>query len=321
MQRIPYPGRLHLKGEEALASADALFNDFASAKLELIRLVKTAYFELVFAHSAIEINEADQRLLQEFKAITSARYAVGKGNLQEVIRADLDLAKVEHRQIVLGRNLNIDTARLNLLLGRAAGLSLPVPSGLPETTALREKDSLIKMALFNNPEIKAAKSRIEAGEASLKLARLQSYPDFALVGSYNRAWANEDLRPFVGVSMNVPIQFGRLRAEKNIAVAKLGRARSMLKAMQDQVRFRLEKAVQRIEEFRHAERLFRKTIIPESELNLNAARAGYGDGKNDFLTLITAQRGLVNAQLEHKRIMVDLRIWEANLARSIGEEW
>ena len=61
------------------------------------------------------------------------------------------------------------------------------------------------------------RDRIEAAEDSLKLAESQSYPDFAISGSYNRAWMNEDLRPFIGISVNVPIQFGRLRAEKNIA--------------------------------------------------------------------------------------------------------
>lgn len=176
------------------------------------------------------------------------------------------------------------------------------------------------MALSHHPAIGAARSRIEAAEASLKLAESRSYPDFAVSGSYNRAWMNEDLRPFIGISVNVPIQFGRLRAGKSIAKAKFNRAKLMLKGMEDQVRYKVEEATQRIEEFHHAEKLFRETIIPESELNLNAARAGYSNGKNDFLTLIMAKRALVETQLKYKRIMVDIRIWEAKLIQTIGEE-
>ncbi|VAX17091.1 hypothetical protein MNBD_NITROSPINAE03-144 [hydrothermal vent metagenome] len=318
-QPIPYPGKLHLKGERTLAEADAMFSDFGSAKLELIRLVKTAYLELWFTRAAIDINDEDKKLLKEFKTIASGRYSAGKGALQDVIHADLNLAKAEHKQIVLNRTLNIATARLNVLLGRAARLSLPAPSGLPQITPLPDKEAMIKQALAHNPAIGAAISRITAATASLKLARLQSYPDFAVSGSYNRAWMSEDLRPFVGISLNVPIQFGRLRAEKNVAMAKLNRSRSILKAMEDQVRFKVEEPAQKIEEFHHAGKLFREAIIPESELNLKAARAGYSSGKNDFLTLIMAERGLIDSRLKYKRIMVDLRIWEAKLISAIGE--
>ncbi|HEB72334.1 MAG TPA: TolC family protein [Nitrospirae bacterium] len=318
-QPIPYPGKLHLKGERALAEADAMFSDFGYAKLELIRLVKTAYLELWFTRAAIDINNEDKKLLKEFKTIAAGRYSAGKGALQDVIHADLDLAKVEHKQIVLKRTLNIATARLNVLLGRAARLSLPAPSGLPEVTPLPDKEAMIKRALSHNPAIGAAISRITAAKASLKLARSQSYPDFAVSGSYNRAWMSEDLRPFIGISLNVPIQFGRLRAEKNIALAKLNRSKSILKAMEDQVRFKVEEPAQKIEEFHHAGKLFREAIIPESELNLDAARAGYSSGKNDFLTLIMAERGLIDSRLKYKRIMVDLRIWEAKLISATGE--
>lgn len=319
-QQVPYPGKLDLKGELALAEAAAVFSDFSSAKLELIRFVKIAYLELWFTHSAIDINNEDKKLLQEFKTIASGRYAAGKGNLQDVIHADLDLAKVEHKQIVLERTINIAAARLNVLLGRAAGLSLPGPSGLPEVTPLPDKETMIKLALSHNPAIGAAISRIKAAKASLKLAESQSYPDFAVSGSYNRAWMSQDLRPVIGVSVNVPIQFGRLRAGKDIARAKLNRSKSMLKAMEDKVRFKVEEPTQKIEEFRHAGKLFREAIIPESELNLNAARAGYSSGKNDFLTLIMAQRGLIASRLKYMRIMVDTRIWEAKLIRAIGEK-
>lgn len=319
-QPIPYPGKLRLRGEEALASANAMFDDYGTAKLELIRLVKTAYFELVFAHSAIEINETDKKLLQEFKTITSARYATGEGNLQENVQVDLALAKVEHKQIVLNKVLRVAVARLNILLGRRPELYIPAPSAFPDLPPIPDRDLIIEKALSGNRAIKAAKFRIESAEAGLKLAELQAYPDFTLAGSYNRAWMDENVRPFVGVSMNVPIQFGRLRAEKNIGLAKFNRAKSILKAMEDNVRFGVEEALQTIEESRHAERLFRKTIIPESELNLSSALAGYSSGKNDFLTLITAQRELVDMRLKYKRIMVDVQIWEAKLVEITGEE-
>ncbi|VAX23333.1 hypothetical protein MNBD_NITROSPINAE02-997 [hydrothermal vent metagenome] len=319
-QRIPYPGKLGLKGDYALAEAQAVFKDLASARLELIRMVEAAYLELYYEYSADEITEEEKRLLMEFKTIASARYAAGKGNLQNVIHADLDLAKVEHKQIVIERERKIATARLNVLLGRGAELALPAPSGLQPVAPLPEKGALMEKAKLFNPCIVAARSRMEAAQVSLKLAKSKSYPDFMVTGSYNTAWMNKDLHPFIGVGINIPIVSDRLRAENKIATAKIKQATWKLQAATDKVRFDVERAWQRIKELHHARELFRKTLLPETKLNLNAALAGYSEGKNDFLTLITAQRALVETKLKYERILVDMRIWDSRLTQTIGEK-
>ncbi len=319
-QRIPYPGKLNLKGDHALAEAEAMFKDLGSARLELISMVEAAYLELYYAYSADEITREEKRLLTEFKTIASARYAAGKGNLQNVIHADLDLAKVEHKQIVIERERKIATARLNVLLGRAADLALPQPSRLLPIAPLPGKGELMEKAQLFNPAIVAAKSRIEAAQVSLKLAKSKSYPDFMVTGSYNTAWMNKDLHPFVGVGINIPFVSDRVQAENKIATAKIKHAKWKLKAATDKVRFDVEQAWQRIKELSHARELFRKTLLPETRLNLSAALAGYSEGKNDFLTLITAQRALVETKLKYERILVDMRIWDSRLIHTIGEK-
>jgi len=317
-QRIFYPGKSRLKGEKAIAEATASLNDFGSAKVKLASLVKSAYLELFFAHRVIEVNKENKKLLQEFKIIAEAQYSAGKGNLQDVIQADLDLAKAEHRDIIFERKLKVATARLNTLMGRKAQLSLPAPARLPFMSPLPDKDILLKKALNKNPFIKAARFKIEAGNLSLKLAHAQSYPDFTLTGSYNRAWAKDELRPFIGVSINIPLLSGRLRAEKNIAKIKLNQASSDLTAEENNIRFKIENAWQRLKEFHHSEKIFSEVIIPQTKLNLNAARAGYRNGGNDFLTLVTAERSLVNTKLKYERVLVDLRLMQAKLLEAVG---
>ncbi len=318
-QTIPYLGKLGLKGYKAIAEAEVALNSFSSAKLELVQMVKTVYLELFFTHRAIEINEENTNLLQNFKTITESRYSAGKGNLQDVVQVDVDLAKVEHRGITLERKLRVATARLNTLMGRPAGLPLPIPAGLPPVSSFPDKDVLLEKALLQNPSVRAARSRIEAARSSLKLAEYKSYPDFVVTGSYNKAWMTDELRPFIGIGVNIPIGFGRLSAERNIASARLGRANWELKVVEDRIRFQVERIWQKINESRHAEKLFHEALLPETKLNFDAAKAGYSDGKNDFLTLITAERSLVNTKLQYERIRVDLRAGEAALSRVIGK--
>ncbi|VAX17291.1 Heavy metal RND efflux outer membrane protein, CzcC family [hydrothermal vent metagenome] len=317
-QRIFYPGKLRLKGEKAIAEATASLNDFGSAKVKLASLVKSAYLELFFAHRAIEVNEENKKLLQEFKTIAEAQYSAGKGNLQDVIQADLDLAKAEHNDIMFERKLKVATARLNTLMGRKAQLPLPAPARLPLMPPLPDKEILLKKALNKNPSIKAARFKIEAHNLSLKLAHAQSYPDFTFTGSYNRAWAKDELRPFVGVSINIPLLSSRLRAKKNIAKIKLNQANSDLTAKENDIRFEIENAWQRLKEFHHSEKIFSEIIVPQTKLNLNAARAGYRNGGNDFLTLVTAERSMVNTKLKYERVLVNLRLMQAMLLEAVG---
>jgi len=318
-QRIPYPGKLELKGNEALAEAEAALNDFGSAKLKLVYMVKTAYLELCFVHRAIEINEEDIKLLRDLKTIAETRYGAGETNLQDAVQADVSLARAEHRGIVLERTLKIATARLNTLMGREAGRYLPPPDGLPAPAPLSDKETLLQKAIESNPAIKSARSKIEAAEVSTKLAGAQSYPDFTITGSYNRAWMTDELRPFIGVTLNIPLRSDRLSAERSAAAARLDRAGAELAAEEDRVRLQIEEAWQRLKEARHAVKLFRDVLLPEADLSLKTAQTGYAAGKNDFLTLITAGRTLIDTKLQYERVMVDMRVAEAELVRLAGE--
>ena len=88
----------------------------------------------------------------------------------------------------------------------------------------------------------------------------------------------------------------------------------------DRVRYEVETAFHKLEESSHLEKHFFKILLPATELNFEAARAGYKEGKNDFITLIAAEKALVKARLEYEHILVDMRIREAELSRIVGEK-
>ena len=274
-QRFNYPGKLVLKGEIALKEAEAKLGDFRSARLELILSVKSSCLTLFYVNRVIEINGEEKRIFEELKTVTTSRYAAGKGSLQEPAQAGVELARVEHRGITLNRMLRVAGARLNTLMGRGSSLPLPPPAGLPDVKKISDKEALVEEAIFNNPDIRAARLKKGSAVDSLKLAEMQYYPDFTVMGSYNRAWMADELRPFVGIGISVPIRFGRLDAGEREAKAKSSRLGFKLRAVLDRVRYEMEEAYQKLEESSHLEKHFLKTMLPATELNLEAARAGY----------------------------------------------
>lgn len=319
-QRFPYPGKLALKGKIALKEAEAELGDFRSARLELILSVKSSYLALFYIYRAIEINGEERRILDELKTTVTSNYAAGKGSLQEPAQAGMELARVEHRGITLDRMLRVAGARLNTLMGRESSLPLPPPAGLWDVKKFSDKEALVEEALSNNPDIRAARLKKGSARVSLKLARMQYYPDFTVMGSYNRAWMTDELRPFVGIGINVPIRFGRLDAGEREAKAKSSRLGFKLRAVMDRVRYEVEAVFHKLEESSHVKKHFLNTLLPATELNFEAARAGYKEGKNDFITLIAAEKALIKAKLEYEHILVNMRTREAELSRIIGEK-
>ncbi|NNL66138.1 MAG: TolC family protein [Myxococcales bacterium] len=179
-------------------------------------------------------------------------------------------------------------------------------------------EALIEEAFAEKPELAAAAARVGAEESRADLARREYFPDFTVVGSYNRLWQEEDLQPFVGLQLNVPLQLGRRKAAVNEAEARLEAARSQRVAVEDEVRLAVQTGVERLAEAHHVERLFRDRLVPAAHDQVAAARSGFETGRNSFLALIDAERNRLNVELGYEEALANLARRRAELDRARG---
>src|SRR3989338_2079990 len=93
MQSLPYPGKLSLKSEMAQKEAEAAEEEYKDIEIKLIQMVKDSYYELYFIYNAIEITERNKLALQNFVKIADAKYSVGMGLQQDVLKAQVELSK------------------------------------------------------------------------------------------------------------------------------------------------------------------------------------------------------------------------------------
>src|SRR5207302_2419707 len=63
-QKLPFPGKLKLRGENALAEANAAGLDVADMRLQLIESAQIAFYDLFLVARALEWNEESLKLLQ-----------------------------------------------------------------------------------------------------------------------------------------------------------------------------------------------------------------------------------------------------------------
>jgi outer membrane protein, heavy metal efflux system len=254
--------------------------------------------------------------------VATARYAAGLASQQDPLEAEAELAHLLHDGVLLRSQLAIVEAEINALLHRPPAAVLPSPppelSVPPFDDAGVEAEALEAQAFAQRPELRRAEAATRARQAELELAKLSGRPDFAVSASYNSMWTDPEHRWMVGASMTLPVWRGRVAAAVAMAEASLAQAKTEYDARQDEVRRDVALALVRSREAHHVLELFRSRLLPVAKDRVQAALAGFRSGKNDFLALIEAERGLRSVKLEYHQALSDVYRRRAELDAALG---
>ncbi len=139
-----------------------------------------------------------------------------------------------------------------------------------------------------------------------------------MVGSYNGIHQESDLRPFVGIQLNIPLRLGRRKAAVDEAQARLEQARSQRLAIEDQVRLGVQSGADRFAEAVHVARLFSDRLLPAARDQVDAARSAFETGRSSFLALIDAERSLLSDELGYQEALADVGRRRAEFDRALG---
>jgi outer membrane protein TolC len=318
-QAFPFPGKRALRGEIALAEAEAAARDHEAVRLRLATLASLLFDEQYLIARKLEVNDVHRALLAELREIAVARYEAGEAAQQDPLEAEFEQAELLHRDVALRADQRIVVEQLNALLHRAPGLPLPPPPPALEPLPSPEaRESLLARALAERPELHAAEARVRARESAVALARREYLPDFRLKGGYDGFEDEDEMRPMVGLELNLPLQRARRAAALDEAQASLAKARSDRSAVGDQVSLGVERALERLNEAHHALEIFRDHMLPAARDRVASARAAFETGQRDFSTVIDAERRLRDAELGFEEAVVEVSRGHAELARATG---
>ena len=317
-QKIPWPGKLRLRGEAAGFEADAAHENIATVRQVLSFTAKSLFADWYYIHQAIEINRINQGLLTEFRDIAVIRYSTGIASKQDALRAEVEIALLEHQAIVLEREWRTILARLNTLLNRLPEEPIPPPLKLPEISALPDAKALYNQALQARPELKALAARIQASKTQTELAEKDFYPDLNLSAGYNSFWGKNGQRFIVGVGINLPLDQSKRHAAESEARARMKQAEWNSIDQMAKIREEVQIAYERIDESMHVLRLYQSQLLPLADEALEAALADYQAGKGDFLTLISSEKSRMQTQLQTEQALADMHRHLAELERAVG---
>lgn len=320
-QKIPFPGKLRLRGRIALAAAGSAEEDYEWAKIQLATIASILFDDYYVVERAIEINEIHINLLKEFKESANAQYASSQVNAQVPLQADVELARLEYEQISLTTDREVILAKINALLHRQPSASLP-PSPkmlIPILTKIGEKENQLQQAaLENRPDLRALHAQIDAAESAIRLNYLGYFPDFEPKGGYNTMWGDPQMRTTVGIGINIPIQLGRRKGAVDESKANLKALHNRRLQLEDLTLVEVTTTLKKIAQAQKLVQILQEKIIPTAQDQLEVATAGFESGQVIFLVLIESEKTLRSLELELQTAIAELYNQLSTLDQVVG---
>ncbi|MEO8603784.1 MAG: TolC family protein [bacterium] len=326
-QAIPFPGKLTLRGDVADEQARAAYERLQATTQEISRRVRAHYADYYLAARSLTINANTTDLAREFAAIADAKYRVGKAAQQDVILAQVEISRLAAERVVFDGDHESSLGTLNALLDRAPRAPLGRPADLHAAELTVGLDDLVETAHRARPELKEQDDFVEASRQSLRLAKMGYLPDFILGGQYieigggtNPTFSKDGQDIWMAMlGFSVPIWVDRVQAEIGEMHARVMAEQSRRRELTNQVYDEAQRAYEQVRVAARTEKIYRTTLIPQTQERVGAARAGYQTGVVDFLTLIDSLTSLEDTQLEHDRTVRNYQRAVADLERAVGE--
>lgn len=289
MQMLPLGGKLGLSRQAARAQASAAAARAADIDWEVRTAVAMAFYDLYATEQSLTVARETLRVLQDIARTTEAMYRVGEGRQADVLRAQVEIARMTEDTVRMQAMRIGMVARLLALLDRPQESGVG-PAALPTfPLAVPSMDSVERIAYSYRPMLEAGERELEAARSSERLAYRELWPDLQLGVQLGRRGGEMGIEwmgsLMVGASVPVFARSRQLRM-RDEAGAMTAMAAADLRAMQADTRGRLGEAYADLRRSRNLAALYRGTVIPQAEATVSSALAAYRVGSVDFMTLL-----------------------------------
>ena len=319
-QELPYPGKRKLAGDLASKEAEAEFQAYQATRLNVVARLKQAYYRLAYAYAATDIIDRNRELLAKFVQIAEARYAVGKAEQQDILRAQTQISILETRRVPLEQEKRAREAEINSLLQRPPSAPVGRPVDLTTAALTSTEQELYAAAKENSPLLRRDEKMIQRSEIAINQARKEYYPDVTLNAGYYSMGSMPPMYMF-RADVKVPLYwFRKQRAAVTEQAATVQQTRATLQATEQSLLYQIRNDYTMAEAAARLAQLYRDTVIPQASLTLESSLASYETGKTDFLAVLTNYITIVEYEMNLAEQWQNLHLAMARLEELTGKK-
>ena len=315
-QQIPLSGIRSHRRASAVADADRLRADVNRARLEVGVQAANAFLMVQEQRRVAALVHEQIGFARDVVQAANARYGGGTSPQGDVLRAEVEVARLEAMAKALAGGLRGAEAMLN------ASLALDVDSPVPDLAALTFAGPIpawsdIRASLTTRPELISGRADVARAEADVlamrdmyrPMATIRTGPAYTMTGG--GGWM-----AMVGISL--PIWREKLRAGVAEAEAMRAMSQSDLLAMTRMIEGEAAVAVNSLQAANARQTALVRDVLPRARMVIEPAVAGYASGQLPLVSVIEAVQALWFAQSDLIAADTALGLAWVRLGRAIG---
>ena len=282
--------------------------------------VTQLWLEAFKAQESIRLIEQDRALFEQLVDAAEASYssALGRARQQDVIRAQLELTRLEDRLTMLRQQQQAAQKHLTEWIGAPA--TVPLAPVLPTQSLSRPLSvPTIKQAsehtryewIRHHPALRALDQRIDATQTGVDLAKQKYKPEWGLTAQYGYRDSDPMGRDradllSIGVNFDLPIFTGnRQDKEVRAAVNRTEAIKTEKHLLGRRLMAELETASVQLARLDERQALYADQLLPQMAEQAEASLTAYNNDDGDFAEAVRARIAELNTKIDALAIAVD----------------
>ncbi|HVG72654.1 MAG TPA: TolC family protein, partial [Vicinamibacterales bacterium] len=315
-QQIPLSGIRGHRRASALANVDRLRAEANRTTLDVGIQAANAFLMVQERRRTEALVSEQLAFARDVVSAANARYASATAPQSDVLRAEVEVARLEALARALVSEVRGAEAMLNTSLGLEADSPVPPLASLAFAQP-SPSWSAIKAALTSRPELVAGRAEIVRAEAEVEVMRdmfrpmatIRTGPSYTM--AEGRGWM-----AMFGISL--PIWRDKLHAGVAEAEAMRAMSEADLRAMTRMIEGDAAVAVSQLQATSDRQRALTTDVLPRARLAIEPAVAGYTSGQLPLVSVIEAVQALWLVQADLITADTELGLAWARLGRAIG---
>jgi outer membrane protein TolC len=315
-QQIPLSGIRRSRRTAALADIDRLRAETNRTTLDVGIQAANAFLMLQERRRTQALVAEQIGFARDVVTAANARYSSGTAPQSDVLRAEVEVARLAALSRALVSEVRGAEAMLNATLALDADLTVPPLASVAFVEPLPTW-SAIRTALTSRPELAAGRAEIARADADVQVMRdmfkpmatIRTGPAYTM--AEGRGWM-----AMVGISL--PIWRDKLRAGVAEAQAMRAMSEADLRAMTRMIEGDAAAAVNQLQAARDRQDALTTDVLPRARMAIDPAVAGYSAGQVPLVTVIEAVQVLWRVQSDLITADTELGLAWARLGRALG---
>jgi outer membrane protein TolC len=326
MQMFPWFGTLKAAKDEMSLMAQAKFESFRDAKLQVYYDVQRTWFELHKIKQNIIISEKNIEILRTIENLAIVRYKSGEsGNssgLSDVYRIQIEIADLQNNIELLKNQWNTTVAQFNSYLNRPPASPVTLPDTLVADSLSPSFMALSDSILAGNPMLGMIQYELQSLQARKQMVTRMGYPmlgvglDYSFISKSDMSTSSMNGKDMIMpmVTATLPIYRKKYKAMQTETALLEEANKEYYKATANSLQTEYYQAIQLYQDAQRRMNLYARQYDLASK-TLGIMLTSYATANADLSDILRVRQQTLDYEYKQKEAVADFNIAIAWLKR------